>query len=221
MEDDVYESLSGVEKNGESQRITFTTECRVQDRFDKSISKNKIINFEAKNKKKVKINGKVQEIRIQRDVFGRLLYASLENDIDLEKALSYPNAPISFSLCHADGNICKTKKSVITTELLKYQEADVTVENSDIHIIDGFYLLHTLKNVPGKYGKISEYILKKERLIEKWYILFLISLRNHLLKITSMTKEEMKKHTTILTETLNVLQTSANYSEVKTSKKNL
>lgn len=102
----------------------------------------------------------MQEIRIQRDVFGRLLYASLENDIDLEKALSYPNAPISFSLCHADGNICKTKKSVITTELLKYQEADVTVENSNIHIIDGFYLLHTLKNVPGKYGKISEYILK-------------------------------------------------------------
>lgn len=78
VDNEVYVCLSGVEENGNSQRISFISECCAEDRFDKAITKNKIINFDAKNNRKVRINDKVQEIRIQRDVFGHLLYASLK-----------------------------------------------------------------------------------------------------------------------------------------------
>lgn len=161
VSDEIYQFLSSVEIEGEKQHQNFITETRITpDRFDEAISKNKIINFEYKNTKKVKINGKVKEIKMQRDVFGRLLYASVENKIDIEKALSYPLALVPFSLCHTNGSICKTPKSVIINELLEYQTEIENPPEADIHLIDGFYLLHTLKNVPNSYGKISKHILK-------------------------------------------------------------
>lgn len=161
MNDEIYKFLSSVEIEGEKQQKNFIAETRATpDRFDKAITKNKIINFEHKNTKNVKINGKVREVKIQRDVFGRLLYASLQNKIDIEKALSYPLAPIPFSLCHTNGTICKTPKSVVINELLEYQTEILNPPEADIHLVDGFYLLHTLKNLPNKYGKISMHILK-------------------------------------------------------------
>lgn len=105
------------------------------------------------------ISGQVKEVKIQRDVFGRLLYASIENKVDIEQALSFPLAPIAFSPRHSDGNICKTPKSVVIDELLAYQ-SDINVPDADIHIFDGFYLLHSLKNLPSSYGKVSEQIFK-------------------------------------------------------------
>ena len=90
----------------------------------------------------------MKEIKIQRDVFGRLLYVSLEKKIDIEKALSYPLAPILFSFTHTNGTICKTPKSVIISELFAHQVEFVDPPEADIHLVDGFYLLHTLKNLP-------------------------------------------------------------------------
>ncbi|CAH1113066.1 unnamed protein product [Psylliodes chrysocephalus] len=78
-------------------------------------------------------------------------FASLKNKIDIEKALSYPLAPIPFSPCHTDGSICKTPKSVVIIELLQYQSEIVNPPDAVIHLVDGFYLLHTLKNVPNSY----------------------------------------------------------------------
>lgn len=161
VDNEVYEFLASVETAGEKKRTTFIAETReAPDRFDKAIKRNKIINFECKNTQKVKIAGKTKEVKIQRDAFGRLLYASLQKKIDIEKALSYPLAHISFSFCHTDGTICKTTKSVIITELIKHQAEVVDPPEADIDLVDGFYFLHTLKNYPESYGKISKHILK-------------------------------------------------------------
>ncbi|CAG5093255.1 Protein of unknown function [Cotesia congregata] len=160
VNDEIYKFLSSVEIEGEKQK-NFIAETRVTpDRFDKAITKNKIINFDYKNTQKVKINGKMKEVKMQRDVFGRLLYASLTNKIDIEKASSYSLAPIPFSLCHTNGTICKTFKSVVINELLEYQNEIVNPPEAHIHLVDGFHLLHTLKNLPSKYGKISMHTLK-------------------------------------------------------------
>lgn len=54
------------------------------------ITKAKVQNFESiKKKKKVAINGKVQEIKLQRDLFGRLLGISLscQERMDIEKVI--------------------------------------------------------------------------------------------------------------------------------------
>lgn len=161
VSDEVYRFLSSIEVEGENQRNCFVVECLSDpERFDRPITKNKIINFSERNTKKVKVNGQVKEIKIQRDVFGRLLHASLQNNLDLQKALRYPLAPISFSFCHYDGNICKTQKSVVTAELRRKQPDAAPIPDADIHIYDGFYLLHTFKNLPSTYERISEYIFK-------------------------------------------------------------
>ena len=42
---------------------------------------------------------------------------------------------------------------------MSYQSENIDVPEADIHIYDGFYLLHSLINVPNTYGGISELIL--------------------------------------------------------------
>lgn len=161
VSDEIYEFLSSVETTGNKQRINFLLETSIDaDRFDKAISKNAIKNFAFKNKKTVKINNKVKEVSIQRDIFGRLLYTAIQNGINLEKVLSYPLTPVPFSMCHTDGNICKTPKSVILQLLKSYQTSTADPVEPDITIYDGFYLLHTFTRIPERYGAISKHILQ-------------------------------------------------------------
>lgn len=83
---------------GEIESEAFFSESRKNsERFDKAIKKNVILNFAHKSTKNVKIAGRVKEVRIQKDVFGRFLDALINNKIDLEKALSYLLSPILFS----------------------------------------------------------------------------------------------------------------------------
>lgn len=74
---------------GNKQSMKFISEAREHpQRLDQSKRKNKLVNFESKNTKKVNISGKVKIIIIQREIFERLLYASLQNVINIEKPLS-------------------------------------------------------------------------------------------------------------------------------------
>lgn len=62
-------------------------------------------------------------------------------------------------MCHLDGAICKTDKSA----LMKCLEKEVQHEQPhhiDVAIIDGFFLLHTMKNVPKTFGNISKKLLQ-------------------------------------------------------------
>lgn len=80
--------------------------------------------------------------------------------MDKKSILDYPLTPIPLALCHSDGNIRKNKKS----DLLKLLENTVQHEEpSKINelIIDGFYYLHKLKNVPPTFGGIAKVILQK------------------------------------------------------------
>ncbi|GFX76189.1 uncharacterized protein TNCV_2144931 [Trichonephila clavipes] len=93
--------LLNIEKNGEDLRKQFITECAEdQDRFDKSI-KNQVLNFAgAPKKKKVTLGNKVIKLRMQRDLFGRLLGISMTNKVDVEKVLGFLLTPIPTSMYH-------------------------------------------------------------------------------------------------------------------------
>ena len=78
----------------------------------------------------------------------------------MTEVLSYPLTPVPFSLCHADGTMLKTDKSV----LLKHLES--TVENyppSSIHgtIIDASFFLFLHSNLPSSFGAVSRVLLSK------------------------------------------------------------
>ena len=102
------------------------------------------------------VNNKIHEVRIQGDLFGRLFAISMQENPDLRKILSYPITPVPMSTCQMDSTICKTPKSA----LLKHFKSKNSVPMpSDIDIIDGFYFLHLLKDIPQTYGKIAKLIL--------------------------------------------------------------
>lgn len=101
----ITEFLLKVESNGNDLREKFIDECsKDENRFKKVIKQNKMFTFaDTIKKKKITMAGKVQEVRMQRDLFGYLLGLSLEQKIDLEKVLSYPpthDACTSFAVLH-------------------------------------------------------------------------------------------------------------------------
>lgn len=85
---DIYNFLSTIESEGEKQRTLFISESRLQiERFDRAIKKNTVKNFAFKLTKKVKINNKIEEVKIERNIFGQLFYTALKNKIDIKKFL--------------------------------------------------------------------------------------------------------------------------------------
>lgn len=87
----VADYLLSIKKVGEESRKKFVEKCSIDaEAFSKTtINKVKILNFTATVKKaKVKLNNKLKEVNIQRDIFGTLLRCCMENPgIDIEKVL--------------------------------------------------------------------------------------------------------------------------------------
>ncbi|GFX06323.1 uncharacterized protein TNCV_505421 [Trichonephila clavipes] len=98
---------------------------------------------------------------MQRDLFGRLLDIFMTNKVSIEKVLGLPLTPIPTLMCHVDGSICKTDKA----QLIKVFEKKVSKVNQqslffDISILDGFFMLHIMKEVPQTFDGISKKFLK-------------------------------------------------------------
>lgn len=93
--------LLNVESIGSKLPETFISECALNaERFGKAIKRTNILNFSTELKtKKVKIGDKVHEVRLQRDLFGRVLGLSMEHNIDIAKILSYPLTPVPMCQC--------------------------------------------------------------------------------------------------------------------------
>lgn len=64
------------------------------------------------------------------------------------------------SLCHLDGTINKTVKSALTAALERQVEHGVP-ENVDVYLVDGFFLLHSMKQIPKTFRQLSMKILRQ------------------------------------------------------------
>ena len=74
-------------------------------------------NFTASNLLfKVKWNEKTTEIRLQRDILGKLVQSSYRSDayVDVENLSKYPVALVCLALGNSDGTISKTCKSMLS-----------------------------------------------------------------------------------------------------------
>ncbi|GFW70277.1 hypothetical protein TNCV_5131031 [Trichonephila clavipes] len=159
---EVEEFLLNVQEIGEKLRTTFIAECELDStRFERAIKKTPIHNFSSLlvKKKSVKIGGKHQEIKLQRDLFGRLLGISMDHQIDVLKILSFPITPVPLALCHLDGGFCKTDKSVLV-KCLQSNTDQEPPNSTDVALIDGFFILHSMKEVPKTFGSISKKFLQ-------------------------------------------------------------
>ncbi|XP_018358131.1 PREDICTED: uncharacterized protein LOC108757918 isoform X2 [Trachymyrmex cornetzi] len=161
---EVANSLLNAVSSGTFLRDQFITECNINsERFHKSLKKNQVLTFASlkKKKKTMKIGQKVHEVKLQRDLFGRLLALSLDTKVDVEKVLCFPITPVPLSLCHIDGSINKTVKSVLVQELeKKLEEVEQPPHQLDFVIVDGFFFLHTFKQMPRSFGDLSKKILQ-------------------------------------------------------------
>ncbi|GBP29521.1 hypothetical protein EVAR_93318_1 [Eumeta japonica] len=153
--------LLNVETLGNKQRETFITECSAdKERFEKVIKRNKILNFAtAAPKQKIYVAGKSLAIRMQRDLFGQLFSLSLEQTLNIDKVLAYPLTPVPLALCHIDGTICKTDKSVLLKILEKEIDSNPP-ERCDVIVYDGFFIMHSIRDVPSSFGNISKKLMQ-------------------------------------------------------------
>ena len=157
------EFLLSLVKTGSDLREKFLNECISNPkRFEESISRRKIKNF-ATEAGIHKIRGpdqKVVAVSMVRDIFGSILYLSLQKKVDMAEVLKYPLTPVPLSLSHVDGTMQKTTKA----SLMKHLESKVVTNNPtrvDCTIIDAMFFLHLQFDLPTTFGEISQYLLKK------------------------------------------------------------
>lgn len=150
---------------GELQKLQFINECNNDPtRFEKTIKQNKIQNFAVEATSKIQKSGeKIIHLKMERDIFGRLLALSLKHQIDIDTCLSFPLAPLPPALSQYNGDMFQTPKSKLATALKNHITITENPENinEDVYLIDGFHLLRTMGTVPQMYGKISGHILQK------------------------------------------------------------
>ncbi|CAG9812927.1 unnamed protein product [Phaedon cochleariae] len=155
---DVALFLTSIESTGNEMRTSMINACiEDEDAFHNyTIKRVKINNFASVVKKrKIRIGGKVTEVKFQKDLFGRLLAISLKKKIDLTKVLTYPLTPVPLSMCQIEGIIHKTGKSALTATLESKVQDHGAPQFIDVKVVDGFFLFHTMKQVPVTFGNVS------------------------------------------------------------------
>ena len=175
--DQVASFLLGIEKFGNKKRIEFIKNCS-EDKsfFEKCLTKRPLLNFKSLlPKRKIKLGDKSQEIKWQVNLFGKLLAISLNEDLrenkalDITKLMTYPLSIVPLSLCHLNGLIHETAKSALL-EILEKKVISGSPEKRDVLIIDGFFYLRTLPDLPGTFGDIARQIMKHIAKNEAEYI---------------------------------------------------
>ena len=157
--------LLTAKKVGDEKRDQFVQECQDDaNRFEKSISKTKIVNFATENfkaKNKSTKAGEVVSAKGTRDLFGRLLYLCVTHNIDLSKVLEYPLLPEPPCFTHPDGTIRSGNKSAVL-HLLKAKVKTIPPKKVDVAIIDGMFILKsTLKESSATFGTFAKKVLTK------------------------------------------------------------
>ena len=118
VDDSVKESLLSLEEAGKQLMSEYiermSTETHSESTVMDKIKQYKMKNLTASNLSfKVKRNEKTTEIRLQRDILGKLVQSSYRNNayVDVENLLKYPLAPVCLALGNSDRTIRKTCKS--------------------------------------------------------------------------------------------------------------
>ncbi|CAG4994332.1 unnamed protein product [Parnassius apollo] len=104
----VTDYLLNVKSLGQEQKLKFFSECSEDStRSVRTISRNKINNFASdcvKKSIKSTTGDKNTIIKMERDIFGRLLVIAINQKVDIGYCLSFPLAPLPPALFHCSGD---------------------------------------------------------------------------------------------------------------------
>ena len=132
-------------------------------KFHDSMKKLRLKTFESMAVKKVlkSTEKKAIQVKAERNLLGRLLMLSQENDLSLPKLFEYPLGPIPWSIATADGGMVKTSKAQLMHHLEKKSvlSACPSAENC-VYVIDGNALLQSCVNLPETFGELAFQIFK-------------------------------------------------------------
>ena len=150
--------------DSEEKRNSFVTECIERgDRFEEPIKKTKTMNFTLsnfKNKNKSAKVGKIAQAKGTRDLYGRLLYLSVQMQFDLHHVLSFPILPEPPCFALPDGTIRGYPKSKVFHSL-KAGLKSTPPEKICVFIADGMFLVHALIGTSPTYGVLARKLLLK------------------------------------------------------------
>ena len=127
------------------KRNNFINECNGDhNRFEKAITKSKIVNFATESfvkKNKSKKANEIAQLKGTRDLFARLLYLAISEKGLCEILVTFPNTHEPAEFVHPDGTIRTTTKSSVTD---LFDMVKIGPKKVDSVIIDGMFLLRNL-----------------------------------------------------------------------------
>ena len=164
LPDDDTNRLLGAAESGRQSMENFIS-SRIQSNeinFWDPIQKLEIKSFSSAAKKIAVKNQKDMTVSVNadRELFGRLLVAAKNRDINLKEVLSYELCSVPISLAHPDGSLRKTTKSA----LMHLLEKDVTCRSSlptsqppTAFLIDAMALIQMVKSSgSATFGELSQ-----------------------------------------------------------------
>ena len=160
---DVEKDLLEADQRGKEAYREFIGERLIERNksFHDPIKKVKLKAFAsvAKSVKVTEQSKKTKQITAERNVFGQLILLAIENQISMERMLSFPLGPVPWALATADGIPAKTDKSKLMHAL---EDNAITAQKSSpattAYIIDGNALLQAQMSLPNTFGELSESI---------------------------------------------------------------
>jgi hypothetical protein len=173
--------LTNVFDIGGKAMVEFIKNCVADPTtFEKPIKKQKIASFAEEGVSiKRKVNGKLQDIKMQRDMFGRLLMLSLNRKIDMAIVFEYPLTPVPLVFGQTDGTVNQTSKSTLIKSIVgsnsfeeprraryqifcnKYETPKQKKQSIQVKGIDG-------SNLPPCRSAIYQKIARANRLCSVW-----------------------------------------------------
>ena len=154
--------LTSVEAIGERKRNQFVDECCADpNRFEARIEREKLSTFANEGAtKKTKNGSKEVHMKMERNIFARLLHMALERKVDMAEVMKYPLTPVPLALCQIDGSMRSTSKSQLMKHLKKRINS-TSPAHIDVKIVDGFFFLHQLREIPATFGRLANFILRQ------------------------------------------------------------
>lgn len=114
LDDDVADKLLESESRGEEQFVQFARENLLSENPDiyVKLPRNKVKTFSSSKRLTVKDSkGKEINLKMNRDLFARLLLIAKNRKVDLELVLSYSLGTYPLSLATTSGSLVKTAKA--------------------------------------------------------------------------------------------------------------